>query len=185
MPMNEFDSPNYTEYTWDKKAEGKGRLLKMLLIFIYISFVGLFFLICYLTRIIPLFALCPVFTWILVFFTWRLVSYDCYFEIKEGYIELGKVKVTKTGRRKSPKLNIHIKECEIGGLVSEGGAELVSVSKTYDYSETVKSPHRIYLIWMNKGVRSAVIFEGTAKSARLISSLCDGAKSLKGQTLHG
>lgn len=197
--MNEFDSPNYCEYVWDRKSEGKEKVLKYVLIASYVAFVVAFFLICSITKVIQLFAVCPIFTWILVFFTWRLVSYDCYFELCEGMLSVGKIKVNKNGRRKKPKLKLHVKEAEYGGVYAfsdesaESGVvinpevknELESVKKIYDFSETQSSPHRIILIWQNAGVRSAVIFEGTAKMAKLTASLCDKAKSLKGNTLHG
>ena len=77
--MDETYSPNYAEYTYEKKAEGKMRILKYLLIVGYVLFVALYFLICYITRLIPLFALCPLITWIMVYFTWHYVSYDVYY----------------------------------------------------------------------------------------------------------
>jgi hypothetical protein len=144
-----------------------------------------FFALCYFTRIIPLFALCPVFCWMLVYFTWQLVSYDCYFEIKEGVIELGKIKVKKTGRRKLPRKTLRISECELGGIFSESSVAIPKEATVYDFSESKKSLHRIFLLYRGQGKTEVVIFEGTAKSARIISSLCKGAASLKGQTLHG
>ena len=183
--MNEFDSPNYCEYSWAKRSEGRLLLLKLLLICAYILFVALFFALCYFTRIVPLFALCPVFCWMLVYFTWQLVSYDCYFEIKEGVIELGKIKIKKTGRRKFPRKSFRISECEIGGVCSETLPDITRDAVIYDFSESKKSPHRVFLLKRENRKAELVIFEGTAKSARIISSLCKGAESLKGQTLHG
>ena len=183
--MNEFDSPNYAEYSWTKRSEGTGLLLKLVLILAYVLFVVFFFTACYFTRIIPLFALCPVFTWMLVYFTWQLVSYDCYFEIKEGVIEVGKIKVKKSGRRKFPRHSFRISECEVGGVMGGGAVSVPSDAVVCDFSESQKSQNRIFLVYTKDGRKLAVIIEGTAKSARIISSLCKGAQSLKGQTLHG
>ena len=186
--MNEFDSPNFCEYVWDRKTEGKEKLFKALLITSYVAFVALFFLACYLTRIIPLFALCPVFAWILIFFTWPLVSYDCYFVLSEGHLELGRIRVRKGGRKRSMKARIHVKEAEFASVLrddNECREKLAGVKNLLDLSETQASENRILIVWVESGKRRAAIFEGTAKLARLISSLCEGGRSLKGEKLHG
>lgn len=183
--MNEFDSPNYTEYTYTKKSEGNLKILKYLFIVMYMAFVGAFFLVCYVSRVIPMFAVCPIFTWILIFFTWRLVSFDCYYEFKEGILEVGKVKVRKSGRIKSLKLRVHVKEALYAAPYEMAGAQLAGVKKVYDYSESIFSEHRIVIIFSEGGERAALIIEGTAKIAKLISSLCEGAEGLKGRAFHG
>ena len=99
--MNEFDSPNYAEYVYDKKAEGKLLLARALMIALYALFFGGLFAFCCITRIIPLFAIGPLLTFILYLCTWRFVSYDCYFEFKMGVIELGHVRLKKSERRKN------------------------------------------------------------------------------------
>lgn len=186
--MNEFDSPNFCEYVWERKCEGKEKLLKALLITSYVAFVAIFFLLCYLTRIIPLFALCPVFAWILIFFTWPLVKYDCYFQLSEGYLELGRIRVRKGGRKKTPKARIHVKEAEFASVLRDDNdcqAKLEEVKDLLDLSETQASENRVLIVWCENGKRRAALFEGTAKLAKLISSLCEGGKSLKGEKLHG
>jgi len=74
--MNEFDSPNYTEFSYEAKAEGKIKIMRILAIIGYVAFVAAYFLVCYITRVIPAFAIAPIFTWILIFFTWSLVKFD-------------------------------------------------------------------------------------------------------------
>lgn len=182
--MNEFDTPNYAEYIYDKKSEGKLLLARSLMIFLYIAFFGVFFLLCYLTRIIPLFAICPLITFILYLCTWRFVSYDCYFEFKAGTLELGHVRQKKSERRKSPRLKIEIKKAVYAALFSEAEERLSNVKKTYDFSESRKSPHRIAVIFLEKGEEAAAVFEGTAKVANLIASFCENGKSLKGKKFH-
>lgn len=186
--MNEFDSPNFCEYIWDRKSEGKEKVLKALLIASYVIFVTLFFVICYVTTLIPLFAICPILTWILVFFTWPLVSYDCYFTMSEGYLELGRIKVRKNGRRKYTKARIHVKEAEYAAPLrdsEECRVRLSELDSLLDLSETHASENRIFIVWCEGEKRRGAIFEGTAKLAKLMSSLCPGAKSLKGEKLHG
>lgn len=55
------------EYTVEQKCEGKWRFRKALMLTLYILYTLAYFLIIYITRIIPLGALIPVTLWILIF----------------------------------------------------------------------------------------------------------------------
>ena len=183
--MSEFDTPNFHEYTYRKKAVGKNRVIRILLVALYCLFVLAFFLFCAQTRFLSIFALCPVFTWMLIFFTWRTVSYDIYYTIDGGMIELGKVKVRKTGRKKAPKLKVHIKEAtEIKPYLGEND-ELAGASRVYDFSESPISDKRIILKTNKDGKEICALFEGTARAAKLLSSLCPNASEIKGKEFHG
>lgn len=184
--MNEYDSPNYASFTYEKKNEGKVRLGRTLMMCAYVLYIVVFFLVCYLSRVIPAFALAPLTLWIIVFFTWKLVSYDCYFEFKSGMLELGTVKVNKKGaRRQNPQVTIHVKEAISASLYDPASEDLKTVEKVYNLSASEKSDKRILIIFEENGKRCAAIFEGTAKLANLIASFCENGKSLKGETLHG
>ena len=69
------------EYTVARKPEGFFGFMKLFLILFYVAFIGAYFAIIYITRIIPLGALIPVFLWILVYFTWRYVKQEYKYEI--------------------------------------------------------------------------------------------------------
>ena len=184
--MNEYDSPNYAEFTYEKKSEGKVRLARTLMICGYVLYLVAFFLVCYLTRVIPVFAIAPLTLWIIIFFTWKLVKYDCYFEFKSGTLELGTVKINKKGNRnKNPRLRIHVKEALSAALYDPASDDLKTVEKVYDFSESQRSDKRILIVFEKDGKRQAAIFEGTAKVANLIASFCENGKSLKGLQLHG
>ena len=182
--MNEFDSPNYAEYSYEKKSEGKVKLQRRAMVFLYVAFFIGGFIACVATKFYPLFAIAPTLTLILVLCTWRLVKYDVYFEFREGRLELGKVRVTKQGRRKSPAVSIHIKEALY--IAPYANAEQTAgVTKIYDYSESLASDKRVVVIFLDKGEKCAAIFEGTAKIAKLLNSFCPNAENMKGQIFHG
>lgn len=184
--MNEFDSPNYTEFSYEAKAEGKVKTMRILAVCGYVAFVAAYFLVCYITRVIPAFAIAPILTWILIFFTWSLVKFDYYFEFKTGMLELGKITGGKKGRKKQPMLNIHVKEAGFIAPFEGEHAEMVKeAKKVYDLSASQGSDKRIIILFKEKGETSAVIFEGTAKIANLLSSFCPNAVDLKGKQLHG
>jgi hypothetical protein len=93
--MFEDESPNSAEYVYEKQSKGKVKLQRTLMICLYVVFVLAYFLFCYISRIIPLFAMAPIFLYILYLFTWRLVKYDCYWEFRSGELTAGTVRVGK------------------------------------------------------------------------------------------
>jgi hypothetical protein len=182
--MSEFDTPNYAEYAYAVKSEGKIKLGRILMIIGYIVFVGAFFGVCLATKLVPLFATCPIFLWMLIFFTWRYVSYDCYFVFQGGMLELGTARNGKGGMRKYPKLKRHVKEASFVGPYS-GNEDLTEGTKLYDFSESQSSDKRVVILFEKDGNKCSAIFEGTAKIAKLLASFCPNAKNIKEQVFHG
>ena len=168
--MSEFDSPTFVECVCDKKAEGKTRVLKYLLIFCYVAFVGLYFGICYYTRFIPLFAVCPIFTWMLIFFTWRFVSYDVYYTFEHGHMEFGKVKKRKRNLIRSMKLKIDVQNSVLTAPYKTALSleEYKNVVKVRDFSPTLTSDKLVVIIYSVGAKNEAVIFETSAKLSRLL-----------------
>lgn len=203
--MNEYDSPNFAEYVYDRKNEGKLKIMKSIAIAVYVLFAaGIFAVLCAL-QLFWFIAVLPIFTWILVYFTWGLISYDYYYEFKHGDMEFGGVKTTKNGRRRRPMLKLSIKEATLAKVYGEDdvkhlaarnlgtesaqdkviAVQLPAVEKLYDFSESQASDKRIIVYFNDGGKSAAVIFEGTARIAKLIASFCPNGASLKGETLHG
>lgn len=183
--MNEYDSPNFAEFSYTRKSEGSYKTKRMLLIFAYGIFVGAFFGLVLITKLIPIFALCPILLWMLIFFTWRYVSYDYYFEFREGNLQFGKIMGSKNGRKRVPTVKIHIKEADFIAPFEEGRERLSEAKVVYDYSESQLSDKRIIILFNQSGESCAVIFEGTAKIAKLLASFCENSHNMKGQIFHG
>ena len=185
--MSEFDSPNYAEFSYTRKSEGSYKTMRMLLIGAYILFVSVFFVVVLMTKLIPVFALCPILLWILIFFTWRYVSYDYYFEFREGYLQFGKIMGTKNGRKRYPTRRVHIKEAEfIAPYDDEESRVRVNEAKSvYDYSASTASGNRVLILYKEGCDTVAIIFECTAKMAKLCAAFCQNSKNMKGQTFHG
>lgn len=180
----EYDSPNFAEYSYVKKSEGKVRLSRTLMVIFYIAYIVGFFIFATTSKLLPLFAIGPLTLYIIVLCTWRLVKYDIYIELSTGMLSLGRIKVSKNGRRKFPKFSIHVKEAlDISEYTDK--SQLGDVKRVYDYSESQYSDKRIYIVFLEKGERCAAIFEGTAKLAKLLASLCPNAHDIKGKTFHG
>ena len=181
--MFEDESPNSAEYVYEKQSKGKVRLQRALMICLYVIFVLAYFLFCYISRIIPLFAMAPIFLYILYLFTWRLVKYDCYWEFRSGELTAGTVRVGKSKKR-VPTVKIRVKEAlAIGPMISPD--DIGNVKKIYDLSESPTSDKRIYIIFDNDGVRAALLIEGTAKLGKLLAAFSKNADSIKGLQFHG
>lgn len=183
--MNEYDSPNFAEFSYTKKSEGAYKVKRILLVMAYVLFAAAFFVVVLMTKLIPVFAVCPILVWILVFFTWRYVSYDFYFEFREGNLQFGRIMGTKRGRKKFPTVRVHIKEANFIAPYSECAERLSEAKRVYDYSASASSDKRILVLFKEAGDVSAVIFEGTAKIAKLCASFCPNAENMKGQVFHG
>lgn len=180
--MNEYDSPNYTEFTYEKHAEGKLKLAKILLIVVYFAFFGGFFAFCVISKLLPLFAVAPIFTWMLIFFTWRYVSYDIFYTFNHGQMEFGRVKIKKNGQRRTPKLKVTVKDAKLIAPydVAVECEEFRNAKRVFDYFSRSSSPNRIVMVFNEEGKDCAVIFEGTDRVAALLNSFCkEGSRELK------
>ncbi len=169
--MDTSFSPNYAEYIYDKKAEGGLQLCRIFLILGYILFVIAFFLVCYISRLVTLFALCPFVTWVLVFFTWKLVSYDVYYTFEQGRVEIGKIRVRKSGRIKTPKLLVNCKDITYIGLYnSQESGEMLKGLTPLNYSERLSNDNSLLIIYNDNGRATAVIIEAIPQLLRLLRS---------------
>jgi hypothetical protein len=170
--MSDYDSPSYTEYVYDKKAEGRAKVLKALLICGYVAFVLVFFLVCYVTRVIPVFAVCPIFTRILVHFTWPIVSYDVYYTFEHGHMEFGKIKKRKRESLRSAIVTLDVQRASVVAPYSDAREteEFKSAKRVYDFASTYSSKNLVAIIFDSEGGREAVVFENTPKLARLLGS---------------
>lgn len=87
--MNEFST---YEFAVRQKIEGKWRLARFGMIALYVAYVlGLLILGFTAKIIVPLLALIPVTTWILVFITWRFVSVEYEYSITSGELTFSKI----------------------------------------------------------------------------------------------
>ena len=169
--MDSNFSPNFTEYVYDKKAEGNLLVGRVLLVLLYIIFVVGFFLFCYISRIIPLFALCPFATWVLVFFTWRLVSFDVYYTFEHAKLEVGKMRDVKNARIKLPSLVIECKNVTYVARYSDAVASgKLGGVKLKDFSQRLGSYNSIVILYNDGGETCAVVIEATDRLIKLLKS---------------
>ncbi len=156
------------EYTVTKKAEGKYLFLRIGMIIFYIFATAAFFTACYLTRIIPIFALCPLLLWILIFFTWRYVSIEYKYTVESGMLKL----YTVYGGKKEQELAaFHIKEA-LGFISIEDSKEKLTgfnAKSTLNLLSSEKEPKDPYaLLIIKDGVKTAALIECPEPSKKAI-----------------
>ena len=133
----------------------------------YVAFVGGFFGFCVGTRIVPLFAVCPIFTWILVFFTWPLVKFDVCYQFEHGTLRFFKVYRSLKGRTKKPLAEVKISSAT--RIAPYEGEELSA--RMSDYSSSASSTVRVVVEYRNeKDEAMAVVFDATERIAKLLCS---------------
>lgn len=168
--MSDFDSPYACEFSYSKHAEGKNFLARLGLIALYVAFVGGFFGVCYFSRFIPLFAVCPIFLWMLVFFTWGYVKYDYYFEFSKGVLTVGKTKTRKKREIRTAKYSVKVKDAEAIYPITSGRVKFSRETDLHDFSGTIHSDNRIAVV-THKGKRQEIcILECTRPLAKLLGS---------------
>ena len=183
--MREEDTQFSCEYSYEVKKEGKKRALAAGLIFLYVAFSVGFFLLCYISGWIPLFAILPLLLWMLVYFTYIPLFPDVYFEFSRGYLSIG----YETGKKKirREKIRIHVKEAANIYRLDAGRVELNGVERLYDMSSSISAKERICIV-IEEGKR-AVVIDATPQLMKLLASYCPRAEGLAeylkaNKTLH-
>ena len=104
------------EYTVAQKHEGKWRAYKWLMLAGYLAFAVTYFLVAYLSRIITVVAILPLFIWMLVYFTWKYVNPEYKYQITEAHIHFYRI----FGKKQSEILKIRI--CDAMYIMPLGSA---------------------------------------------------------------
>ena len=79
------------EYVIKPKKDGKNKMLRLALLGLYAVFVLAWLVFGFVSGFIPLLALVPITTWILVFFTWRYTNVEYEYVTESGVITFSKV----------------------------------------------------------------------------------------------
>ena len=155
------------EYTVDKKREGCYGLARIFMIIFYLLFLVAFFVVAYLTAI-QIFALAPIFLWMLIFFTWRFVSIEYKYTVESGFLTLITV---YGGKKQKIKARIHIKDATAFLPLEDAKAAIrdFSPGKTYNVLSSSKAPKDAFALFVNEGSgRVLVLLEAPPPSKKAI-----------------
>ncbi len=162
----ENESYNSAEYGVTKKPQGQNLALRLLLIFGYLVFaVGYCLLFTVAVRLPQVIAVLPIFLWIAVFFTWRLVSYDIEYRLEHGELIFTKLRRDK---RRTVLLSVTVREAP--AIAPFHGKIPAGDYRIYDYRGDLKSPDSYRIDFADKEGRPAVAcFEATEKLVKMLS----------------
>lgn len=104
--MTEENDFHFAEFAKPVAKHGKNRRLRTLLILLYV-FAGIAYAATAVAITIPhLIAILPLLLWILIFFTWGLVSYECCVRVASGKIAFLKLR----GKKEKTVVTFALKE---------------------------------------------------------------------------
>ena len=155
------------EYTAKKERRGLYGMLRWLLIFAYVAFVGVYFLIIFLTRMIPLGALIPIALWILVFLTWKFVCIEYKYEISGSELTF----YTLYGKKKKLKAKIYLNEAEVILPLDEADEQIKKFGATVQYNALPRSdePDAYVILYRDReGKKCCFKFKATAEALHCI-----------------
>ena len=167
--MNEFST---YEYTVKQKNEGKWIARRAGLIFLYAAFVFAWVVMGLATRIlVPLLALIPVTTGMLIFATWRYVSVEYEYSITSGVFTLTKV---FGGRSRKKVLEVALRNAlliaPLDDARSRATAEQYRPEREFHAISSLSSPDVYFMLFeyenkKEKEKRRAILyFEATEKA---------------------
>lgn len=157
---------NSAEHAYEKRAEGKLKVARGLLVAGYAVFVAAYFLVCYITRVIPLFAVCPIALWILVFFTWPLVKYDICCAFSHGELTFHKLSRGLRGKRRRELLRVRMADVI---KISDYKSEEVDKSYIKLYSSSV-AEKLVSVTYKEGDGTKTVVFDSTEAISKLLRS---------------
>ena len=140
----------------------------------YVLFVIIAFAIGAMTRLlVPLLALVPLTTWILVWATWRYVNVEYEYSIAGGVMTLTRIYGNRTRRKVA---EIRIKEMS---LIAPFSGEYIHRAEQYapeeslDFTSDLQSPDVYIALYETARSRRGILyFEATAKALRLLKFYC-------------
>ena len=165
-----MEGQNMYEYVVSPAKQPIWRLKRTLAIIGYVIYAGTVFGIGAYTRLLlPVMALVPLSTWILIFFTWRYVAVEYEYSFVSGTMTLSKI---LGGRARKKVLDIRIKELHTiapydGDYIKK--AEEFQPEKSYDFVSSMQSPDVYYALFETpEGRRGIIYFEATKAALKIL-----------------
>lgn len=159
---------NTYEYATEQKIEGKYLAFRIALLGFYALFAGAYFLVAYISRIIPIVAILPIFIWMLVFFTWKYTTPDYKYTIESGKFIFS---VGYTKNKKKEKASFKISKAEAILPLETAREKVAEFSPVNSYSSvpSIKS-HDVYVALYTDegGKKCAMYFVATSQALRLL-----------------
>lgn len=162
-------STNFMEYAVVQRPEGKWRVKRVALIFLYI-FVGVAWLVGVVgvLKLWPLGMFVPLVVWMLVFFTWRFVSVEHEYTMASGVISFAEIYGRRTRRQKAEFKIRELKKIAPMNRTYERDFDDPRIAIRYDFRGSAASPDSYFFLFTTEsGKTGVVLFEATAKALKI------------------
>ncbi len=161
--MSEFST---YEYVVAQKSEGKWKLKKLGMIFLYIVFVIAWFIFGFVSKLFPLLALIPVTLWMLVFFTWRYVKVEYEYSMTSGDMVISNI---YGGRSRKKVVEFKIKECSLIAPFSTHDFKVKDYEpeRVFNALSSEKAEDAYFALFEMDGKKCAAYFEATEKALKI------------------
>lgn len=120
--MSEENSFLFAEYAKPVSRHGKNKRIRTLLVFCYIIFAAAYTLLFVSIHVPQVIAILPLFLWMLVFFTWGIVNYECCIRVASGKVTLLKLR----GKKEKEILSFDAKALLYALPYNEAGKERIA-----------------------------------------------------------
>ena len=169
--MNEFST---YEFVVSQRIEGKWLLARIGMITLYVCFALGVLLAGISYKVLPPLALLPVFTWILVFATWRFVSVDYEYSITSGELTFSKIYGSRSRRRQLVLLlRDAVRIAPLDNGEHSAFAEQWHPEREYTAVSSMSAPDIYYALFEFKDkakkekCRAVLYFEATARALQI------------------
>lgn len=161
-----FGSSNYAEFSVEKKVEGKYKTNRMLMILAYIVVIGAFAGI-FAFVFTPLVAIAPILGWVLIFFTWPLVSIEYKYTVDAAEF---KAVTVYGGKREKPLFSCKVRD--FTRIAPDNGEyedekQAFGAQSTVSVLPTENCPDRYFgLYTAETGEKTIVYFRATGQALK-------------------
>ena len=164
------DDERSCEYSVMQRIEGKWLLFRVLLVISYVLFFIGYFAFAVIIKFYPIAGFTPLFTWMLVYFTWRHVSVTYRYEIVSGEMIFTKI---LSDRFKKKMFRLRIKTLDriapATDRIEKSRIEAFEPEKILWAASSMDSPDLYYAVFTDeKGKRTVLYFEATRKALQLL-----------------
>lgn len=165
MEENDF---NFAEYARPVAAKGENKRRRIFLISGYILF-AILYCACFTALIMlpQLIAILPLLLWILIHFTWGIVSYECAVRISSGTMSFLRLR----GKKEQLLFSFKIKDAEViapfGGDYLEAHRK-AKASVILHHTSDKQSSKLYYAMLLHEGEAKSIVFEANDKIIRAL-----------------
>lgn len=165
-----MEDQNLYEYVASPKKQPIFRLKRALMVLGYSVYVVALLIVGFTTRLlVPMMALVPLSTWILVWLTWRYVAVEYEYSLAGGFMTLNKI---YGGRSRKKVAEIRIKDMSMiapfdGDYIKE--AERYAPERTVDFTSDLQKPEVYFALYETEDKRRGILyFEATDQALRIL-----------------